>query len=93
MSVEGCREAVGCEWGWSSPPFWCSVPFPPLMPWCPSPSPSSPVQDVAGRVPSASGSSPLDALDLTKANWPIFAEGAEKHLREVKVRGGESTQK
>jgi hypothetical protein len=30
-------------------------------------------------------SSPLDAIDFTKNNWPIFAAGAEKHLADVKV--------
>ncbi|GAX85199.1 hypothetical protein CEUSTIGMA_g12618.t1 [Chlamydomonas eustigma] len=39
-------------------------------------------QDVAARIPDKS--SPLDAIDFTKNNWPIFAVGAEKHLVEVK---------
>ena len=42
-------------------------------------------QDVASRLPNGSGGA-LEALDLTKSNWPIFAEGAERHLDEVKVR-------
>lgn len=31
--------------------------------------------------------SPVEALDFTKDNWPLFAEGAQKHLEGVKVGG------
>eukprot|EP00798_Chlamydomonas_sp_ICE-L_P015746 gene15746-21868_t len=37
--------------------------------------------DIISRMPSEE--SPLDAVDFTKKTWPIYADGAEKHLEDV----------
>jgi hypothetical protein len=41
------------------------------------------VQDIAARVPDYY--SPLDAIDLTAGNVPLFLEESHEHLREIMV--------